>query len=63
MLILSRFVNESIIINGGTKNEITIMVVGIENRKAKIGIEAPREFPVHRTEVYEQIKQQENEGK
>ena len=56
MLVLSRKRNESIVIN----NEISIVVVEIRGDKVRLGIEAPKEIPVHRREVYEAI--QRNEG-
>ena len=52
MLVLSRKKNESIIIN----NDITIVVVEIRGDKVRLGVEAPKEVPVHRREVYEAIK-------
>lgn len=52
MLVLSRKKNESIVIN----DEITIVVVEIRGDKVRLGIEAPKEVPVHRHEVYEAIK-------
>lgn len=52
MLVLSRKKNESIIIN----NNITIVVVEIRGDKVRLGVEAPKEVPVHRQEVYEAIK-------
>ena len=55
MLVLSRKKNESIIIN----NEITIVVVEIRGDKVRLGVEAPKEVPVHRREVYEAIKRHE----
>ena len=61
MLVLSRKKNESIIIN----EEITIVVVEIRGDKVRLGVEAPREVPVHRREVYEAIqrsKQQDSGG-
>jgi len=51
MLVLSRKKNESIVIN----NDITVTVVEIRGDKVRIGIVAPKEIPVHRQEVYEQI--------
>jgi len=48
MLVLSRKKNESIVIN----NDITIVVVEIRGDKVRLGVEAPREVPVHRREVY-----------
>ncbi len=55
MLVLSRKKNESIVIN----NDITIVVVEIRGDKVRLGIEAPKEVPVHRREVYEAIKRSE----
>jgi len=51
MLVLSRKKNESIVIN----NDITIVVVEIRGDKVRLGIEAPKEIPVHRREVYDAI--------
>ncbi|MEM6690292.1 MAG: carbon storage regulator CsrA [Planctomycetota bacterium] len=52
MLVLSRKKNESIVIN----NDIRIVIVEIRGDKVRLGVEAPREVPVHRREVYEAIK-------
>jgi len=57
MLVLSRKKNESIVIN----NDIRIVVVEIRGDKVRLGVEAPREVPVHRHEVYEAI-QRSNEA-
>ena len=58
MLVLSRKKNESIVIN----NEITVVVVEIRGDKVSLGIEAPREVPVHRREVYDAIRRDEAEA-
>ncbi len=58
MLVLSRKKNESIIIN----NDITIVVVEIRGDKVRLGVEAPKEVPVHRREVYDAIKRSEAEA-
>ena len=55
MLVLSRKKNESIVIN----NDITIVVVDIRGDKVRLGVEAPKEVPVHRREVFDLIKQNE----
>ena len=55
MLVLSRKKNESIVIN----DDITIVVVEIRGDKVRLGVEAPKEVPVHRREVYEAIKRNE----
>ena len=58
MLVLSRKKNESIVIN----NDITIVVVEIRGDKVRLGVEAPKEVPVHRREVYEAIKRSDAEN-
>ena len=55
MLVLSRKKNESIVIN----DDITIVVVEIRGDKVRLGVEAPKEVPVHRREVYDAIKRNE----
>ncbi len=57
MLVLSRKKNESIVIN----DDVTIVVVEIRGDVVRLGVEAPEEIPVHRREVYDRIKR-ENEG-
>jgi carbon storage regulator len=54
MLVLSRKKDESVIIN----NDITIVVVDIRGDKVRLGIEAPKNIPVHRKEVYDAIKRE-----
>ena len=52
MLALSRKKNEAIIIN----NNIEITVLEVKGEQVKIGINAPKEVPVYRKEVYVQIQ-------
>ena len=56
MLVLSRKKNESIVIN----NDITIVVVDIRGDKVRLGVEAPKEVPVHRQEVFNAIQRSED---
>ena len=56
MLVLSRKKNESIVIN----NDITIVVVEIRGDKVRLGVEAPKEVPVHRREIYDAIQRGNN---
>ena len=58
MLILSRKLNESIVIDG----RITVMVVRVDGDVVKLGIQAPLEVPVHRQEVYEEIQRANQEA-
>jgi len=61
VLVLSRKKNESIVIN----DNITIMVVEIRGDKVRLGVEAPKEVPIHRREVYDAIQREReiNPGK
>lgn len=52
MLVLSRKINQSIMIG----DDIRIVVVGVDRDQVKVGIEAPRSVPVHRSEIYEEIQ-------
>lgn len=52
MLILTRKTQEVIII----KDDIKIMILGIRGNQVKIGIEANKDIPIHRLEVFERIK-------
>lgn len=52
MLVLTRRIGETIMIG----DDIKITVVGISNNQVQYGIEAPREIPVHRLEIFEKIK-------
>lgn len=51
MLILTRKKDESIIINGN----IEIQIIAIEDGKVKIGINAPKDIEIHRSEVFDKI--------
>ena len=59
MLVLSRKKDESIIIN----DDIVITVVEIRGDKVRLGIQAPREIPIHRSEVYEAIQKEQQTAK
>ena len=62
MLVLSRKKNESIVI----ADDITIVVVEIRGDKVRLGVEARKEVPVHRREVFDAIRRNEaaaNEGR
>jgi len=58
MLVLSRKINESIII----KDDIVVTVIEIRGDKIRLGIEAPKNVPVHRQEVYEAIHNQAHQN-
>ena len=58
MLVLSRKKNESIIID----DHITITVVEIRGDKVRLGIQAPKEIPIHRSEIHAAIKSEERKA-
>ena len=60
MLVLTRNDNESIIIgdNPDMSKNIVITAVHIGKNRVRLGIEAPKEVPVHRSEVYNAIQKE-----
>jgi carbon storage regulator len=52
VLVLTRKVEESITIG----NQITVTVLEVKGNQVKLGISAPREVPVNRTEIFESIR-------
>lgn len=55
MLVLKRNINEEIVIDTGDE-VIRLVVVAATMSYARIGIDAPKHFAVHRKEVYEAIQ-------
>lgn len=54
-MVLSRRINETIMIG----DDVTITVLGISQGQVRIGISAPREVPVHRSEIFDKIKKEQ----
>jgi len=54
MLALTRKAGQSIIIG----ENIEITVVEVKGDQVKLSIKAPKEVPVHRQEIYEQIRKE-----
>ena len=55
MLILTRRVNESLIVG----DEVTVTVVAVKGNQVRLGVNAPRDIAVHREEVYERLKNED----
>ena len=55
MLILTRRVGESVVIG----NEVTVTVLGVKGNQVRIGVNAPRDVTVHREEIFQRIKREE----
>lgn len=58
MLALSRKKNEAIVIN----NNVEVTILEVKGDQVKVGITAPKEVPVYRKEVYEQIQNANKEA-
>ena len=58
MLVLTRKGNQSIMIG----DDIEVSVLAVMGEKVRIGIQAPRDVPVFRKEVYLEIKEEDGSG-
>jgi carbon storage regulator len=58
MLVLSRKLNQAIMIG----DNVRIVVVSVDRDQVKLGIDAPREIPVHRSEVFDEIQRANREA-
>ena len=56
MLVLTRKSNQSIMIG----DDIEVSVLSIMGEKVRVGIQAPRDIPVFRKEVYLEIQQEKD---
>ena len=52
MLILTRRVGETVMIG----DEVIITILGVKGNQVRIGVNAPKETPVHRLEIYQRIQ-------
>ncbi len=57
MLILTRRVGETLMVG----DDVTVTVLGVKGNQVRIGVNAPKDVAVHREEIYERIRK-ENEG-
>ena len=55
MLILTRRIGESVYIG----DEVRLTVLGVRGTQVRIGINAPKDIPVHREEIYYKIKHEQ----
>lgn len=57
MLLLTRRISETLVIGEG-ENVVTVTVLGVKGNQVRIGIEAPKDVPVHREEIFDRIQAQ-----
>ncbi|HVA54696.1 MAG TPA: carbon storage regulator CsrA [Gammaproteobacteria bacterium] len=58
MLILTRRVGETIMIG----DNVTVTVLGVKGNQVRIGVNAPKDIAVHREEIYERIRREQESG-
>jgi len=58
MLILTRRVGETLMIG----DDVTVTVLGVKGNQVRIGVNAPKDVSVHREEIYERIKKEQQQG-
>jgi carbon storage regulator len=58
MLILTRRVGETLMIG----DDVTVTVLGVKGNQVRIGVNAPKDIAVHREEIYERIKREQESG-
>lgn len=56
MLILTRRVGETVMIG----EEVTVTVLGVKGNQVRIGVNAPKHVAVHREEIFERIKREQD---
>ena len=59
MLILTRRVGETLMIGDGEKI-ITVTVLGVKGNQVRLGVNAPKDVPVHREDIYKRIQGEKN---
>jgi carbon storage regulator len=58
MLILTRRIGETLNIG----DDVQVTVLGVKGNQVRLGVNAPKEIPVHREEIYQRIKKEKEAG-
>lgn len=58
MLILTRRVGETVMIG----DNVTVTVLGVKGNQVRLGVNAPKDVAVHREEIYDRIKREQDGG-
>ena len=58
MLILTRRVGETLMVG----DDVTVTVLGVKGNQVRIGVNAPKDVAVHREEIYERIRKENDAG-
>lgn len=58
MLILTRKVGETLMIG----DEVEVTILSLKGNQVRIGVNAPKDVPVHREEIYDRIKREREGG-
>ena len=58
MLILTRRVGETVVIG----DEVQVTVLGVKGNQVRLGVTAPRDVSVHRLEIYDRIRKEQEPG-
>jgi carbon storage regulator len=58
MLILTRRIGETLNIG----DDVQVTVLGVKGNQVRLGVNAPKEIPVHREEIYQRIKKEKENG-
>lgn len=59
MLVLTRSINESIMVG----DDVKIIILDVRGDRVRLGIEAPKEVPVHRQEIYDTIQREREKNR
>lgn len=55
MLILTRRIGETLMVG----DDVSITILGVKGNQVRVGINAPKDIAVHREEIYQRIKKEQ----